>query len=150
MLRHCLAPSLRRQLHELPKSLDETYERILKEIESTNQGRHARRLLACLVVAMQPLRVVDLAEVLAFDLDAVEGAVPRLHAEWRWEDQEQAVLSACSSLISIVGDDDARVVQFSHFSVEEFLTSERLATANGDVSRCYVTVGTFTRRGQSR
>src|SRR6266702_1196685 len=138
MLRHCLAPSLRRQLNELPKSLDETYERVLKEIESTNQGRHARRLLQCLVVAMRPLRVEELAEVLAFDLDAVEGVIPRFHAEWRWEDQEQAVLSTCSSLVAIVNGDDSRVIQFSHFSVKEYLTSDRLATASGDVSPYHI------------
>ncbi|KAH9055788.1 ankyrin repeat-containing domain protein [Lactarius deliciosus] len=141
LLRHCLAPSLRRQLNELPKSLDETYERVLKEIESTNQGRHARRLLQCLAVAIRPLRVEELAEVLAFDLDATKAEIPTFHVEWRWEDQEQAVLSACSSLISIVGsdlDDNSRVVQFSHFSVKEYLTSDRLATTGGDVSRYYI------------
>ena len=138
MLRHCLAPSLRRQLHELPTSLDETYERVLKEIQSTNQGRHARRLLHCLAVAIRPLRVEELAEVLAFDPDVVEGETPRFRPEWRWEDQEKAVLSACSSLITIVDGEDSRVVQFSHFSVKEFLVSDRLATAGGDVSRYYI------------
>ena len=133
MLRHCLAPSLRRQLNELPKGLDETYERILEEIESTNQGHHARRLLHCIAVAFRPLCAEDLAEVLAFDVDETEGEIPRLHPEWRWEDQEQAVLSACSSLISIVNRGGSRVVQFSHFSVKEYLTSNRLADASGDV-----------------
>jgi hypothetical protein len=136
VLRHCLAPSLRRQLNELPKSLDQTYDRVLKEIESTNQGRHARRLLQCLAVALRPLHVEELAEVLAFDLDAAEGEIPKLHPEWRWEDQEVAVLSACSSLISVVTVpwNNSRVIQFSHFSVKEYLTSDRLATASGDVS----------------
>ncbi len=101
MLRHCLAPSLRRQLNELPQSLDETYERVLREIHPTNQS-NARRLLHCIAVAKRPLRVEELAEVLAFDLDAADGEILTFHAEWRWEDQEQAVLSACSSLISIV------------------------------------------------
>ena len=135
MLRHCLAPSLRRQLNELPRSLDETYERVLKEIESTNQGRHARRLLHCLAVAIRPLHVMELAEVLTFDLDTFEGEIPRFHPEWRWENQEQAVLSACSSLVTI---DSSRVIQFSHFSVKEYLTSDRLATASRDVSRYHI------------
>jgi len=58
------------------------------------------------------------------------GSVPILDEDLRWEDQEQAVLSACSSLITIIGDMDSMVVQFSHFSVKEFLTSDRLATSN--------------------
>jgi hypothetical protein len=66
-------------------------------------------------------------------LDDSEG-IPRLNADWRWEDQEQALLIACSSLITIVEDGYSRVVQFSHFSVKEFLTSSRLSTASGEVS----------------
>lgn len=45
------------------------------------------------------------------------------------EDQEEAVLSACSSLVSVITDNGSRVVQFSHFSVKEFLTSDRLASS---------------------
>jgi ankyrin repeat protein len=83
-------------------------------------------------VAIRPLRVAELAEVLAVDFDA-EG-VPKLNAHWRWEDQEQALQVACSSLIVIVEAGDSRVVQFSHFSVKEYLTSSRLAAANGEAS----------------
>ena len=137
MLRHCLAPSLRRQLNELPQSLDETYERILKEIHLMNQG-NSRRLLHCVAVAKRPLRVEELAEVLAFDPDEGREEMPTFHAEWRWEDQEQAVLSACSSLITIVESNGSRVVQFSHFSVQEFLTSKRLAAAGAEVSQYHI------------
>ena len=111
---------------------------MLKEIDSTNQGRHARRLLQCLAVAIRPLCVHELAEVLAFDPDVVEGDIPMFRPEWRWEDQEKAVLSACSSLVTIVDGEDCRVVQFSHFSVKEYLTSNRLATASGDVSQYHI------------
>ena len=131
-LRHCLPPSVRRTLRELPESLDETYERILKEIKRPNRA-HARRVLQCLVVAIRPLRVAELAEVLAVDFDDAEG-IPKLNADWRWDDQEQALLITCSSLIAIVEAGDSRVVQFSHFSVKEFLTSPRLATASGETS----------------
>jgi len=76
--------------------------------------------------------VEELGEVLAVDFDAT-GGIPKLDENLRWEDQEQAVLSACSSLIAVV--EDARVVQFSHFSVKEYLTSNRLATSKIDSSR---------------
>ena len=138
MLRHCLAPSLRDQLNALPQSLDATYERVMEEIQSTNQGRHTHRLLQCLSVAMRPLHVEELAEVLAFELDTDGGELPKYHPDWRWEDQEHAVLSACSSLITIVNSDNSRVIQFSHFSVKEYLTSERLSTASGAVSQYYI------------
>ena len=135
-LRHCLPASVRRTLCELPESLDETYERMLKEIKKPNKD-HARRLLQCLVVAIRPLGVDELAEVLAVNFDDEE-EVPKLNPDWRWEDQEQALLSSCSSLISIVDIGQSRFVQFSHFSVKEFLTSPRLATSSRDVSWYHV------------
>jgi hypothetical protein len=135
VLRHCFPSSVQRILEELPESLDETYERILREIRKTNQG-HAHRLLQCLVAAVRPLKVQELAEVLAFDFNT-EG-IPKLNLGWRWEDQEEAVMSACSSLVMIVKDGDSRVVQFSHFSVKEFLTADRLADPIRDVSRYHI------------
>jgi hypothetical protein len=116
--------------------LDVTYERILKEIKKPNK-RLAQRVLQCLVVAVRPLRVEELAEVLAVDFDDAEG-IPRLKPDWLWEEQELALLSACSSLIAIVEAGGSRVVQFSHFSVKEFLTSPRLATASGEVSNYHI------------
>ena len=135
VLRHCFPPSVRRILEELPDSLDETYERILREIRKPNQG-HAHQLLQCLVAAVRPLRVAELAEVLAFDFNS-EG-IPKLNPSWRWQDQEEAVMSACSSLVIIVEDGDSRIVQFSHFSVKEFLTANRLAEPIRDVSRYHI------------
>jgi hypothetical protein len=81
--------------------------------------------------------VEELAEVLAVDFDDTEG-IAKLRPDWRWEDEEQALLTSCSSLITTVETDDSRVVQFSHFSVKEYLTSERLATSSGDVSRYHI------------
>ena len=59
--------------------MDETYERVLKEIGLANRG-HAHRPLQCLTV----------------------------------------------------------VIQFSHFSVKEFLTSDRLSTSTGGVSHFHI------------
>jgi Ankyrin repeats (3 copies)/Ankyrin repeats (many copies) len=140
VLRDCLPSSVRHFLEELPESLDETYERVLREIKKPNRD-HARRLLQCLVVAIRPLRVEELAEVLAIDFNDADG-IPKLNASWRWEDQERVLLTSCSSLITIVDAGGSRVVQFSHFSVKEYLTSERLATSSQDVSRYHITFET--------
>jgi hypothetical protein len=136
VLRQCLPPSVRPTLSELPESLDKTYERILKEVKKPNKCL-AQRVLQCLVVTVRPLCVGELAEVLAVDFDDAEG-IPRFKPDWGWEEQELALLSACSSLISIVQAGGSRVVQFSHFSVKEFLTSPRLATASGEVSDYHI------------
>ncbi|KAH9166005.1 ankyrin repeat-containing domain protein, partial [Lactarius sanguifluus] len=137
VLQHCFPQSIRRTLNELPKSLDETYERVLKEIGMANRD-HAHRLLQCLTAAARPLRVEELAEILALDFDGAEGAIPKLKEDWRWEDRQRSVLSTCSSLITQVEDGDSQVIQFSHFSVKEFLTSDRLATSKGDASYFHI------------
>jgi hypothetical protein len=137
VLRHCFPANLCRTLEKLPKSLDDTYMRILNKINNANWV-HAYRLLQCLTVAFRPLRVEELAEVLAFDLTA-EG-IPKFNANWRWEDQEEAVLSACSSLVSVIINNGNRIVQFSHFSVKEFLTSTRLASSMELVTQFHIPI----------
>jgi len=125
------------QVFGVPWGNFRTYEGVLREIKKPNRD-HAHCLLQCLVVAIRPLRIEELAEILVVDFDDEEG-IPKLKACWRLEDEEQALLSSCSSLITVVeGDDDSRVVQFSHFSVKEFLTSPRLAAPSRDVSRYYI------------
>ena len=139
-----MPPSIRRVLNDLPESLDETYERILREIQKPNQ-RHAHRLLQCLVAAVRPLSLYELSEVLIFDYDAVDAEGipegPELNPDWCLprKDKEEAIMTVCSNLFTIVKDEHRRlVVQFSHFSVKEFLTSKRLAEPIRDVSRYHI------------
>jgi hypothetical protein len=140
VLQHCLASSIRQTLDQLPETLDETYARVLSQIPQVNQ-EHAHRMLQCLMVAVRPLRVEELAELLAFEFGTAEGAVPKYRADWRPNDQVEAVLSTCSSLISIVDDSGSQVVQFSHFSVKEFLMSDRLTSSLGDFSQYQILPG---------
>ena len=136
MLRHCLPQNIPHILSQLPTNLDETYARVLNEIGKTNQI-YAHRQLQCLTVALRPLRVWELSEILALDFGAEE-EIPQLKENWRWNDEQEAVLSTCSSLIVIVDDGNYPVVQLSHFSVKEFLTSDRLATSSPDISRFHI------------
>ena len=129
-LRHVVQPDVRAILEQLPKTLDETYERVLKEIKESNR-ENARRLLHCLAVAVRPLRVEELAEFLTFDFDSARGSIPNFHADRRPKDPEEAVLSLCSSLITVVDNRGSRVAQFSHLSVKEFLVSDHLSSSTG-------------------
>jgi len=89
---------------------------------------HAYRLFQCLVAAIRPLHVEELAELFAIKID--QAAAPNVMEGWRPENPEEAILSACSTLIVIIdGDQGSKIVQFSHFSVKEFLTSDRLRIA---------------------
>jgi len=122
--------------------LDETYVRVLSQIPQANQA-HAHRMLQCLVVVVRPLRVEELAELLAFEFDAAQGGIPKYRAAWRLDDQTQAVLSTCSSLVTIINKpwSGRQVVQFSHFSVKEFLISDRFTSSLGDFSHYHIRPG---------
>jgi len=115
-------------------TLDETYERTLQEIDDAN-WEFARRLIQCVAVVSRPLRVEELAEFLAFDFKV--GQIPRFREDWRVEDPLEAVLSTCSTLVSLVNVEDSQVIQFSHFSVKEFLTSDRFGEKHNRISSRY-------------
>ena len=135
ILRQCFPASIHTILDHLPETLDETYEHTLHRI---NKVKHqfAHRLFQCLMVSVRPLRVEELAEILAVRFN--EGGLPQFNTNWRLGDAEEAVLSACSSLITVTDVNGCRIVQFAHFSVKEFLTSDRLATATDDFSRYHI------------
>jgi Ankyrin repeats (3 copies)/Ankyrin repeats (many copies) len=120
-------------LNELPKSLDETYERILKEIPEPYVNL-VQQILQCMVVATRPLQVAELEEVPTIKFES-EGLL-RLEPDQRWENLEQELLIACPNLITIVGTGHSRIVQFSHFSIQEFLT--RPATTSDKVSNYHI------------
>jgi ankyrin repeat protein len=138
----CIPARIRHALEDLPETLDKTYERTLREINKAD-WEFAHRLFQFVAVAVRPLRVEELAELLAFDFEA--GPIPKFHEDWRLEDPMHAVLSTCRSFLAIVNEKTyysyctvpRNVVQFSHFSVKEFLTSPRLAEANDIILRRY-------------
>jgi len=135
ILRRCLPAAIRHALDDLPESLDKTYDRILLNI-CRERREYARRLLQCMAVSIRPLRVDELAGVLAIQFDA--RALPSYDVTCQPEDSEEALLSTCSSLITVVKVEGSPVVQFSHFSVKEYLTSERLANAEKGLSYYHI------------
>jgi ankyrin repeat protein len=125
---------IRRALDDFPGSLEETYERALLDI-GVEKRQYAHRLFQCLMVSRRPLRVEELAEVLAIQFD---GALPTYNSYWSPKNPQEAVLSACSSLITVVTVNGSSTVQFSHSSVKEFLTSERLSNSRENLSHFYI------------
>ena len=128
--------SIQKALNELPITLDDTYERMLQGIPK-EKFEHASRLFRCMVAALRPLRVEELAEIFAIEFGPND--VPNLVPGWRPENPEEAVLSTCSTFITVIDDKGSKIVQFSHFSVKEFLTSDRLQMTNvGDIRQYYI------------
>jgi len=93
-LPRCLPGRIRHALDELLETLDETYERALRDIEKAN-WELARHLLQCVAVASRPLRVEELAQFLGFDFATAH--IPTFHGGWLLEDPVDAVLSTTSS-----------------------------------------------------
>ena len=131
--------SLHRALDELPTTLDDTYERMLQEIPK-GKWEYARRLFQCLVAATRPLRVEELSEIFAIEFDS--DTVPNLVEDRRPNNPEEAVRSACSTLITVIEANGSKYFQFSHFSVKEFLTSVRLRGSEVEnIRRYHISLG---------
>ena len=86
-------------------------------------------------MASRPFRVEELAALLAFDFKA--GPIPQFRENWCLEDPLHTVLSTCSSLLAIVNINGSQVIQFSHSSVKDFLTSTRLSETSDTIIRRY-------------
>jgi ankyrin repeat protein len=125
---------IRHALDELPVTVDETYERILGGIKSTN-WEVARRLFQFVAVSFRPLHAEEVAEFLAFDFTV--GPTPKFCGDLRLGDPEDAVLSTCSTLLALVNVDGSQVIRFSHFSAKKFLLSACFAKKCDTISHRY-------------
>ncbi|EUC45214.1 hypothetical protein COCMIDRAFT_36994 [Bipolaris oryzae ATCC 44560] len=120
----CLNRSkLRKALETLPSTLDKTYERVLESV-SDEYAEYAIRILQWLAFSERPLTVEELAEVIAIDISRN----PEFDRDEVLENPFD-VLRICSSLITITDHRcySARsVVVLAHYSVKEYLISDRI------------------------
>ncbi|RMZ81060.1 hypothetical protein DV738_g2376, partial [Chaetothyriales sp. CBS 135597] len=121
---------LQKCLRTLPRTLDETYERMLCGIESSEK---AQQLLLLLCYSMRPLSVEEAIEALAVDIDDLECYDPESRCVGGADD----LLDICPGLIEIsptknpsgyyrTPEDEmvgAQTVRIAHFSVKEYLLS---------------------------
>lgn len=118
-------PALRQALVSLPKTLDETYARMLDSI-SEELIDYAIVMLRWLVYATRPLKLKELGELIAVNLDSD----PRFDLDARFLDLKD-LLNICPGLIAgLLPDNEAwlgeSIIRLAHYSVKEFLTSERI------------------------
>jgi Ankyrin repeats (3 copies)/NACHT domain len=153
----CLNRSmLQKSLRNLPETLDETYERILRAVDEEYHG-YASCILQWLAFSTRPLRMEEVAEIVAITLDGT----PMFDKDQVLADPSD-VLRICSSLVIIVTrapdaesddeyddeSDDKRArstdenasnleenittesnqqyLALAHYSVKEYLVSERI------------------------
>jgi len=107
-------------LKELLRTLDDTYERILQGIDEEKRD-DAHRIFQWLTVSSWPLLVKELAEVFAIDFDKETFGIPTFDLSLRDTNAEIAVLSTCSTLVSIVDLGGTKIAQFSHLFCQGIL-----------------------------
>jgi hypothetical protein len=113
----------RKFLASLPRTLDQTYDRILLAI-SEEYSEYAMRILQWLTFSARPLAVEEIAKVVAIDVTRD----PAFDREEVLEDPLEA-LKICSSLVTIstVQSDPAKqIISLAHYSVQEYLVSDRI------------------------
>lgn len=133
-LQGCQPVNVQHALAELPDTLDQTYARALREINNSS-WEVTHRLFQIVAAAFRPVRIEELADLLALDFKA--GPMPTFHEDLCTKESLDALVSNCSSLLDIVDTGDSSVIQFSHYSVKEYLTSTSLAEEKDDISRRY-------------
>jgi hypothetical protein len=127
ILRNCKTGNdVKKALADLPKTLDETYARILNAISEDDRGR-ARSILQWLSFSARHLTLQEVAEAAVLR----PGDDP-INPDDRLDDAED-VLRICHSLVSLSREKiwicgkriECDVVRFAHFSVQEYLMSDR-------------------------
>jgi ankyrin repeat protein len=142
-LEHCLDyRSLQQALASLPKTLDETYARILFSIPDEHK-QNAIRILQFLTYSERPLRIDEAVDLITVDT----GEAKYFNEKYRMPDPSE-ISRYCSSLVVLVSardnwvddeedwddeeedwdneEDNTVRLQLAHFSVKEYLTSTRL------------------------
>jgi len=140
-LKNCLDyRRLRQVLIALPKTLDETYARILENIPDEHSTQ-AARILNLLIWSDRTFKIDELVDAIATNLDEEPGFVPRNRMP-----VPRDVLKLCSSLVTVSWnrrDSSRGIVRLAHSSVKEYLVSNHVSQAfqgliNETVARSYL------------
>ena len=112
-------------LQSLPRDLDEAYDRMLSSNEV--YAHNARRIVSLLSFSNRPLKVAEVADAYAIDLDK-----RHFNPEDRLLDIA-SIKEICGGLVEISVKKDEKkggqadsVARISHFSVQEYLESDRI------------------------
>ena len=120
-MKKCSSPqALKEQLSNLPNGLNETYDRVLSKLDDKDHG-DIHVFLQWLAFSTRTLGLEELAEVVAVDFS--DNGFPKYVPERRYQDIRD-VLGKCSGLVITIDDESA--VKLAHFSVKEYLLSEKI------------------------
>ena len=116
-------------LDTLPIGLDETYERILANIDD-DDFELVSTALKWITCSIRPLNIDELVEAIA-----VAPGQRKMDEEMRLSDPGD-ISDICGNLV----DSTSKTIRLAHYSVKEFLTSKRLLTKPSRISRYAITI----------
>lgn len=114
---------IRRALKQLPQGLDETYERILRNIDPNYQTQVAS-CLKWLALSLCALTLDELAEIFVLKPEN-DKAIDEDERIFSSED----TLAYLQGLVIVFKVRETRFVRLSHYSIKEYLTSNRICNS---------------------
>jgi hypothetical protein len=137
-LRQCRDPiALRKALVLLPRTLDETYARILSNIPQEYVD-HTIRILQFSTYSERPLRLAEAVDAIAVDVKGDIASGTHFNPQNRMPVPED-IVGYCSNLVVLIRRTDSNnekviieEIQLAHFSVKDYLTSDR---SKGKIAR---------------
>ena len=148
------AGKLRAIIEDMPRGLDEAYDRDLQticDLDSEDRER-ALSILRWVLYAARPLTIRELAEALLISVDdngSLGKWFPRDDLPETWDEDytDEQIMGVCGSLIDIRGGEasnsvEDQTVHFVHFSVKEYLLKTM------DIEHRILRKGYFTERSR--
>ncbi|OHE94094.1 hypothetical protein CORC01_10551 [Colletotrichum orchidophilum] len=120
--------ALDRQLQSLPPTLDETYKRMLENVSDKD---YAKQMLTILCCATRPLTVPELVNAMAIEI----GITSFFNPDRQLQDAD-ALQEICPGFTEVFVDSESNmsVIRIAHFSVQEYLESDRILQPEGCAS----------------
>ncbi|KAK1654620.1 hypothetical protein BDP81DRAFT_86005 [Colletotrichum phormii] len=121
--------ALDRRLQSLPPTLDETYKRMLETV--LEEEEYARQMLTILCCAVVPLTVPEMIDAMAVEI----GTTSFWNPDRQLPDAD-ALQEICPGFTETAMDHErgTSVIRIAHFSVQEYLESDRILLQEGSAS----------------
>lgn len=125
-------------LQTLPKDMTDAYMEVLIRINNTKAKSIALKVLSWLFYTQRPLKMDEIQEILSIRIDPPDSI---LYPEYFISPNQ--VINSCQGLVEL--DHDSGILQFTHYTVQEFLKDKYLDKLLGptDLAKICLTYLTF-------
>lgn len=107
---------IRLVLKNLPRSLSETYERLLSKIQGTERKDMIQGMFKWIVCAREPIHLEEMREAVTFTLKDLTYDPRKLPTDLN------RLVRACGNLVIV--DEESQVIQLAHHTVQQYLLQQ--------------------------